>query len=309
MTAKHGYRIAVIVNEYGEEVGIESASVQVGSGPAQAADWVELGNGCLCCSVKSEFVRALDGLAERKGQFDYILVETTGLADPGPVAAALWPDEEIESSVRLDAIVTVVDAKHVLAQLHEQRPADAANEAQQQVAYADVVLLNKVDLVPEETQLQSIEQELLSINSDVAILRCVRSFIDLGQILNSICNTKGRQRSSLLLPHRSCSRTGLQEWQLRTTMATRIQPTAMRLAPDWLDKMLWEGSEATKSMYRIKGLLSFGASQPPCILQAVHELYDLTPAACDPVTDSKVVFIGRQLDKEALHAGLLSCIQ
>ena len=77
---------------------------------------------------------------------------------------------------------------------------------------------------------------------------------------------------------------------------------------DWLDKLLWEGSEATTSMYRIKGLLSFSALQPPCILQAVHELYDLTPAECDPVTESKLVFIGRQLDREGLHAGLLSCI-
>ncbi len=243
--------------------------------------------------------------------------------------------------------------------------------------------------MPEETQLQSIEQELLSINSDVAILRCVRSFIDLGQILNvgAYTTTADGPPSSKQLgawPGQSATAVGTAspgtEEHLQHKGASEKQPAAapQELQPhrpagvaaahhnghshpahsheigtvsfrlpghldrqrwvhsswlkweasclysmecvatvlpgdcrfsDWLDKMLWEGSEATKSMYRIKGLLSFGASQPPCILQAVHELYDLTPAACDPVTDSKVVFIGRQLDKEALHAGLLSCIQ
>ena len=92
-------------------------------------------------------------------------------------------------------------------------------------------------------------------------------------------------------------------------MALLYTPVGDCRLSDWLDELLWEGSEATKSMYRIKGLLSFGALQPPCILQAVHELYDLIPAACEPVTESKIVFIGKQLDREALHAGLLSCIK
>jgi G3E family GTPase len=144
-------------------------------------EWIELANGCLCCTVKSDFLRALEALMEQRNRFDYILIETTGasfvllstacklcpmvavahngsegsapcrcsawcagLADPGPVAAALWTDVELQSSVCLDSIVTVVDAHNLLRQLGEPRPAGAVNEAEQQVAFADVIMLNKV---------------------------------------------------------------------------------------------------------------------------------------------------------------------
>lgn len=112
-----------------------------------ATDWLELTNGCLCCSVKSDFVAALEGLLEQKrNKFDYILIETTGLANPGPVAASLWTDAELESAICLDAIVTVVDAKNILRHLELDKTGivTETNEAQQQLAYADLVLLNKV---------------------------------------------------------------------------------------------------------------------------------------------------------------------
>ena len=109
-----------------------------------AADWLELSNGCLCCTVKSDFVAALEGLMRQRDRFDYVLIETTGLANPGPVATALWTDEELEAGVCLDSIVTVVDAKHIRKELEAKHADGAANEAQQQIAYADVVILNKV---------------------------------------------------------------------------------------------------------------------------------------------------------------------
>ena len=106
---------------------------------------MELENGCICCSSKTDMVKALETLVQQRDHFDYILIETTGLANPGPVATALWTDEQLESTVCLDAIVTVADARNVRRQL-EEPPAEGggANEAQQQVAFADVVLLNKV---------------------------------------------------------------------------------------------------------------------------------------------------------------------
>lgn len=113
LNANHKHRIAVIVNEFGDTSGIETAAVssEKGGVVVPAEEWVELANGCLCCSVKSDFVAALEGLMLKRDKFDYILIETTGLADPGPVAAALWTDDELEAAVHLDAIVTVVDAK------------------------------------------------------------------------------------------------------------------------------------------------------------------------------------------------------
>lgn len=122
-------------------------AVQTQDSEATSIDWVELNNGCLCCSVKNDLVAALESLMDKKDKFDYILIETTGLANPGPVAAALWTDTELEAGVCLDGIVTVVDGRNIRQQLLDG-DREEINDAQQQVAYADVVLLNKVGLTP-----------------------------------------------------------------------------------------------------------------------------------------------------------------
>ncbi|KAG2432777.1 hypothetical protein HYH02_012909 [Chlamydomonas schloesseri] len=186
LTADHGYRIAVILNEFGEDVGIESSFVQSQEGlQGTDGEWVELTNGCMCCAVKSDFLQALESLLERPGgrRFDYILIETSGLANPGPIATALWTDAELESRVSLDGVVTVVDAVNIDRQLHEPRPRGAVNEAQLQVAYADIVLLNKLDLVDEEALMRA-EADIRAINSGVTIVRTSRAAVDLGLILN-----------------------------------------------------------------------------------------------------------------------------
>ncbi|GFR53016.1 hypothetical protein Agub_g15708 [Astrephomene gubernaculifera] len=186
LTADHGYRIAVILNEYGEDVGIESSFVQSEQG-LQGADggWVELTNGCMCCAVKSDFLQALESLLDRPGgrAFDYILIETSGLANPGPIATALWTDAELESRVNLDGVVTVVDAVNIDRQLHEPRQQGVVNEAQLQLAYADIVVLNKLDLAEEEALVRA-EADIRAINSSVTIVRTQRSTVDLGLILN-----------------------------------------------------------------------------------------------------------------------------
>ncbi|GIL85440.1 hypothetical protein Vretimale_10620 [Volvox reticuliferus] len=186
LTGNHGYRIAVILNEFGEEVGIESSFVQSDEGlQRHDGEWVELTNGCMCCAVKSDFLQALESLLDRPGgrHFDYILIETSGLANPGPIATALWTDAELESQVNLDGVVTVVDAVNIDRQLHEPRPRGVVNEAQVQVAYADIVVLNKLDLAEEEALIRA-EADIRAINSSVTIVRTQRSIVDLGLILN-----------------------------------------------------------------------------------------------------------------------------
>ncbi|GLC33940.1 hypothetical protein PLESTB_000820300 [Pleodorina starrii] len=189
LTADHGYRIAVILNEFGEDVGIEASFVQSQEGLQRQHDgeWVELTNGCMCCAVKSDFLQALESLLDRPAgqsrRFDYILIETTGLANPGPIATALWTDAELESRVALDGVVTVVDAVNIDRQLHEPRPRGVINEAQVQVAYADIVVLNKLDLAEEEALVRA-EADIRAINSGVTIVRTQRSVVDLGLILN-----------------------------------------------------------------------------------------------------------------------------
>jgi G3E family GTPase len=134
LTEQHGKRYAVIVNEFGE-VGIDNDLV------VNADEEVfEMNNGCICCTVRGDLVRILGGLMKRKDKFDAILVETTGLADPGPVAQTFFVDEDVRSRTKLDAIVTVVDAKNLPARLQD------SHEAEEQIAFADVILLNKTDL-------------------------------------------------------------------------------------------------------------------------------------------------------------------
>merc|ERR1719348_1040585 len=160
LNVQHGKRIAVILNEFG--VGsAEEQSLAVGENGETYSEWLELRNGCLCCSVKDNGVKAIEMLMEKKGKFDYILLETTGIADPGPVASIFWLDEELGSDLYLDGIVTLVDAVYCQAQINESRPDGAVNETLQQIATADVIIMNKLDLVT-IAELEAVETTIKS---------------------------------------------------------------------------------------------------------------------------------------------------
>lgn len=170
LTANHGKRIAVIENEFGE-VGVDQDLV------VQAEEEIfEMNNGCICCTVRGDLIRILGNLMKRRDRFDYILVETTGMADPGPVAQTFFMDDEIARSTRLDGIVTVVDAKHVHGHWD-------AHEVQEQVAFADVVLLNKLDLVTPD-EVDELEDRLRQMNPTTKVYRTTKAVIDMDRILN-----------------------------------------------------------------------------------------------------------------------------
>jgi G3E family GTPase len=185
LTARHGYRVAVLLNEAGDSADVERALVREpgGGAPAALADWVELANGCICCSAKGNMIVALEALVGQRARFDYVVIETTGLADPGPVAAALWADPALEAGVALDAVATVVDARHARRQLAERRARGAPAEAARQVAHADVVLLNKCDLVG-AAELDAVEAAVRRVNAGVRVLRCERCAVDVGAVLH-----------------------------------------------------------------------------------------------------------------------------
>src|SRR3984893_10176027 len=151
LTAQHGKRIAVIENEFGE-VGVDQDLV-IGA----EEEIFEMNNSCICCTVRGDLIRILGSLMKRKDKFDYVLIETTGLADPGPVAQTFFVDDDLRAKLQLDGIVTVVDAKHVGLHLDEQK------EVQEQIAFADVILLNKTDLVTPD-DLERLEAHIKSIN-------------------------------------------------------------------------------------------------------------------------------------------------
>ncbi len=171
LTAEHGKRIAVIENEFGE-VGIDNELV------VQTDEEIfEMNNGCICCTVRGDLIRILGNLMKRKNRFDYIMIETTGLADPAPVAQTFFVDDEMKDSFSLDAIVTVVDAKHVWQHI------DDSDECREQIAFADVLLLNKIDLVTPE-ELEKLEARVRAMNRTCKILKTRNAETDLGNLLN-----------------------------------------------------------------------------------------------------------------------------
>jgi G3E family GTPase len=171
LTENHGKRIAVIENEFGE-IGIDNALV-VNS----EEEIFEMNNGCICCTVRGDLIRILGNLMKRRDKFDYILVETTGLADPAPVAQTFFVDDEIQDSLELDGIVTLIDAKHVLMHL------DSSSECKEQVAFADVILLNKTDLVT-EAELDELETRIRSMNAMAKVYRSKDAAVEMENILN-----------------------------------------------------------------------------------------------------------------------------
>src|ERR1700758_4614855 len=171
LSGQHGKRIAVIENEFGE-VGIDNELV------VNAEEEIfEMNNGCICCTVRGDLIRILGNLMKRKDRFDYILIETTGLADPAPVAQTFFVDDEMKTKMALDGIVTLVDAKHIWQHI------DDSDEAKEQVAFADVILLNKTDLV-EPADLDKLEARIKGMNAAAKIIRCKDAQVEMDHVLN-----------------------------------------------------------------------------------------------------------------------------
>ena len=171
LTEEHGKRIAVIENEYGE-IGIDQGLV------INADEEVfEMSNGCICCTVRGDLIRVLNNLNKRRDKFDYVLVETTGLADPGPVAQTFFMDDELRAEYALDGIVTLVDAAHIEQQLGR------SDESTEQIAFADVLVLNKTDLVNNEL-LDGLEARLRDMNRMARVVRSERANVSVDTVLN-----------------------------------------------------------------------------------------------------------------------------
>jgi len=171
LTEEHGKRIAVIENEFGE-VGVDQELV-IGA----EEEIFEMNNGCICCTVRGDLIRILGNLMKRRDKFDYILVETTGMADPGPVAQTFFVDDEMQAKLRLDGIVTLVDARHVWQHI------DDSDEVKEQIAFADVILLNKIDLVT-PAEVDKLEARIRSMNAAAKVYRTQNSAAEIDRVLN-----------------------------------------------------------------------------------------------------------------------------
>ncbi|RXN18410.1 COBW domain-containing 1-like protein [Labeo rohita] len=300
LTEQHNKRIAVILNEFGEGSALEK-SLAVSQAGELYEEWLELRNGCLCCSVKDNGLKAIENLMEKKGKFDYILLETTGLADPGAVASMFWVDAELGSDVYLDGIVTVIDAKYGMQHLTEEKPEGLINEAERQIALADLTIINKTDLVN--------ESELVELRDTVRV--------DLSQVLDlhSFDISDGvrlAEKLQLVKTHKP---------HLDKSMLTITFEVPGSLSEDLLNifiqNLLWEKTFKNKAglamtVIRLKGILSVQQKQKKVMLQGVHELYELdeTPEfwADHEPRINRLVFIGRNLDGEILKKEFISAM-
>lgn len=315
LNSQHGKRIAVILNEFGEEIGVERAMINDGNDGALVEEWVELANGCICCTVKHSLVQALEQLVQRKERLDHILLETTGLANPAPLASVLWLDDQLESSVKLDSIITVVDAKNLRYQLTGRNDSSSFPEAFHQIAYADLVILNKVDLVsPEDPEgnLDDLELEIQKINSLAQIIRSVRCQVDLVKILNreAYDALHVTHLEALLEESKSLSTATLHDNSVRTLCICDPQTVSLDKVRTWLEEILWD-KKYGMDVYRCKGVLSIVDSQDLHTLQAVREIYEVVPARKwkdEETRMNRIVFIGQNLSKDVLEDSFRACV-
>ncbi|XP_026870190.1 COBW domain containing [Electrophorus electricus] len=315
LTEQHNKRIAVILNEFGEGSALEK-SLAVSQAGELYEEWLELRNGCLCCSVKDNGLKAIENLMEKKGKFDYILLETTGLADPGAVATMFWVDAELGSDLYLDGIITVIDAKYGLQHLVEEKPEGLINEAARQIALADLTIINKTDLV-NETELGQLRDAVRSINGLVRILETQRSRVDLSQVLDlHSFDTKDDARLAETLQLMKTTQPHLDKNILTVTFEVPGSVSEDDLNV-FIQNLLWEKTFKNReglamNVIRSKGVVSLQGRQKRAMLQGVHELYELEETleawADGEPRINRLVFIGRNLDGDVLKDEFLSLV-
>eukprot|EP01018_Ginkgo_biloba_P015940 Gb_13256 [translate_table: standard] len=334
LTSQHGKRIAIIENEYGE-VDIDGSLVA--SQMAGTEDIMMLNNGCLCCTVRGDLVRMLSELVtEKKGMFDHIVIETTGLANPAPIIQTFYAEDKVAENVKLDGVVTLVDAKHAVLHLEQVKPKGVVNEAVEQIAYADRIILNKIDLVG-EAETNALLQKIKRINGMARVKRTKFGIVDMDYVLGiggfdldrieSEVQTDdsrgdhdghehhhehghdhhehehGHSSNSHNHEHDHVHDPGVSSVSIvcdGTLDLTKINT--------WLGLLLLDRSD---DIYRMKGVLSVQGFNERYVFQGVHDLFHGSPDRMwgpDEKRTNKIVFIGKNLDEEALQKGFRKCL-
>jgi G3E family GTPase len=322
LTEQHGKKYAVIVNEFGE-IGIDNDLI------VDADEEVfEMNNGCVCCTVRGDLIRIIEGLMKRKGRFDAILVETTGLAKPAPVAQTFFVDADVRAKTKLDAIVTVVDAKHAAQQL------ETSEEAAEQVAFADVILLNKTDLVSKE-ELSALERQVRAVNPTARLHRMVRGDIALDAImgLHAFDLDRVTELDPHFLPDHDCDdacahhddhdhdhqahdhhhhgHDHVHDHVAAAGISSVSLSTDKLINPEKLLPWLNDLTQARgPDILRLKGIIAFPDEPKRFVVQGVHMIIEGDTQRDwreDEPRTSRLVFIGRNLDRAELEAAFAAC--
>ena len=299
----HKKKFAVIENEFGE-VGIDE-NILVESSEETI---IEVMNGCICCTVRGDLTEALDNMHDRIKDFDGVLIETTGLADPAPVAQTFFVDERVTERYYLDGIVTVVDAKHIIQHLDEEKPEGIENESVEQLAFADRIMLNKIDLVDEDG-LAEVESRIKSINAFAPITRTQNSIIDPNELIN--IGAFDLERTLEMDPE-------FLDTEAEHEHDDRVTSTSYKFVGElnvnklqsWIGQLMREQGE---DLFRYKGVLAVKGMDAKFVFQGVHMLFggefseEIGLWKEGEERECRFVFIGRDLDPEALQQGLMAC--
>lgn len=321
LTAEHGKKIAVIVNEFGE-IGIDQQLV-IGADE----EIFEMNNGCICCTVRGDLIRIISNLMRRRDKFDHLLIETTGLADPGPVIQTFFMDEDIYRQVSLDAVVTVVDAKHV-----QQHWGD--REVIEQIGFADVILLNKTDLVT-NAELEELEAKIKHLNILARVDRVQLNQDNVEESINKVLNVGGFDLNRTLEKNPEFLAAQIEEKHdheahdhqehnhehdhhehhhhihdeevgsvsiLESGAVNRYKFQA------WISELL---KTQGQDIFRSKGIINLSGSEERLVFQGVHMQFDATrdrPWRDNELRKNQLVFIGRHLDNEKLRDGFRLCL-
>jgi len=297
----HGMKFAVIENEFGD-VGIDEHVL------AENVDEevIEVMNGCICCTVRGDLVEALKKLYKRVEQFDGVIIETTGLADPAPVCQTFFVDEDIQRLYSLDSVVTVVDAKYILERLAEKKPEGVENEAVEQVAFADKILLNKTDLA-DEAELVKIEKALKTFNPTASIQRTLYSKVSPKDVLG----IKAFELKRVLdFDPEFLDTDGEHEHDSSvTSLAVKVEKDVnMNMLNSWIGRLVTEDGA---NLYRYKGVIAVKGMDQKFVFQGVGMLFnggfDEMKWKPGEKRESRFVFIGKNLDAEQLRAGFMAC--
>ena len=282
----HGKRIAIIENEFGE-IGIDSEFV-IGADD----DIFEMSNGCICCSIRGDLIETLNRLLERQQKFDYILIESTGLASSGPIAQAFLIEDEISKSLFLDGIVTLVDAKHISKNLNEQEV------VWEQIAFANVILLNKADLVT-KPEMEKLEKQIRQINPTAKVCKTTNAVIDLDKILNIGGFDLNNTLETITFDTHQ-HETGETISSVSLSFPGHVDPDRLNL---WLQMLLIQEG---MNVFRAKGILNVEGSSERYLFQSVYMMFegrfDKPWGSNSPL--NKMVFIGQNLNSQRLEESL-----
>lgn len=304
LTERHGHRIAVIENEFGE-VDVDSDLVL-----ASEEEIYQMQNGCICCfvDVRNDLIEILQKLLARKDKFDHILVETSGLADPTPVATAFFVDQEIGKHVKLDGIVTLVDAKHIGQHVDDPILDGRSNQAVDQIVAADRIVINKIDLVSVD-DIETLERNMGKLNQTAEIVRSSYGKVELSNILgiSGFAPSYVAERAQLLNLDHHHHHDHTHDATVSSESFVFDEPFDHNRLSEFLSDLLEARGD---DIFRTKGILEIKGDQRFFVLQAVHKLIDFRP---DHVWGkdkaySKLVFIGRKLNRAELEAGLRACL-